>query len=31
MVMSDFSVIYDSTDVSDILDIHKYLTRKHIK
>ena len=27
----DFSVDYDSTDVSDILDIHKYMMKKDIK
>ena len=25
----DFSVDYDSIDVNDILDIHKYLMKKH--
>ena len=25
----DFSVDYDATDVDDILDIHKYLTKKN--
>ena len=25
----DFSVDYESTDVDDILDIHKYLMNKH--
>ena len=30
MDMSDFSVDYDSiNDVDDILDIHKYLMKKH--
>ena len=29
MDMSDFSVDYDSINVDDILDIHKYLMKKH--
>ena len=27
--VSDFSVNYDSTDVAEILDIYKYLMKKH--
>ena len=27
--MYDFSVDYDSINVDDILDIHKYLIKKH--
>ena len=29
MVMSDFSVNYDATDVDDIVDIQKYLMKKN--
>ena len=29
MVMSDFSVDYDATDVDDIADIQKYLMKKN--
>ena len=29
MVMSDFSVDYDATDVDDIVDIQKYLMKKN--
>ena len=28
MVVYDFSVDYDFTDVDDVLDIHKYLMKK---
>ena len=27
--MDDFSVVYDTTDVDDIKDIHKYLIKKN--